>query len=212
MRDSRSEQDVSRPTDFPFVAGRLCLDFANTGGEREGVAFEDLRMPRDLARWFAESELALSELEVSDADLQAAHELRDALWRAAQQCTAQKVLDQSDVTVINHAAAVPALAPRIGDATGGRSWAPPTTAQAALATIARDAVEFLTSDQARRIRECASPTCILLFVDTSRPGRRRWCSMDLCGNRVKTRQYRRRRGEKNPEAQRQPEDKASSRD
>jgi predicted RNA-binding Zn ribbon-like protein len=32
-----------------------------------------------------------------------------------------------------------------------------------------------------------------MFVDTSRPGKRRWCSMELCGNRKKTATYRRRR-------------------
>jgi predicted RNA-binding Zn ribbon-like protein len=61
-----------------------------------------------------------------------------------------------------------------------------------MATIARDAIELFTSDHAGRIRECANPRCILLFVDTSRPGKRRWCSMDRCGNLAKTRRYRRR--------------------
>ena len=36
-----------------------------------------------------------------------------------------------------------------------------------------------------RVRECAGPECRALFLDTSRPGSRRWCSMDFCGNRVK---------------------------
>jgi predicted RNA-binding Zn ribbon-like protein len=36
-----------------------------------------------------------------------------------------------------------------------------------------------------RVRACANPDCILWFVDTSRPGTRRWCSMAACGNRDK---------------------------
>ncbi|MFH9190496.1 CGNR zinc finger domain-containing protein [Streptomyces globisporus] len=36
-----------------------------------------------------------------------------------------------------------------------------------------------------RIRRCAQPDCIRHFVDTSRNGTRRWCSMALCGNRAK---------------------------
>ena len=39
-----------------------------------------------------------------------------------------------------------------------------------------------------RVRTCAG--CSLLFIDRSRPGRRRWCSMDRCGNRDKTARYR----------------------
>jgi hypothetical protein len=37
--------------------------------------------------------------------------------------------------------------------------------------------------------------CSLLFVDTSRSGRRRWCSMERCGNRAKVAAHRRRRKE-----------------
>lgn len=43
-----------------------------------------------------------------------------------------------------------------------------------------------------RIRKGANPQCGLTFVDTSRPGKRRWCSMDRCGNMMKLRTYRER--------------------
>jgi len=36
-----------------------------------------------------------------------------------------------------------------------------------------------------RVRDCANPHCGVLFLDSSRPGTRRWCSMDTCGNRAK---------------------------
>ncbi|MEV6538306.1 CGNR zinc finger domain-containing protein [Streptomyces sp. NPDC051665] len=44
-----------------------------------------------------------------------------------------------------------------------------------------------------RLKLCASPDCRWAFYDTSRNGGGRWCSMDACGNRNKTRAYRRRR-------------------
>lgn len=43
----------------------------------------------------------------------------------------------------------------------------------------------LVDARADRIRECANPECVLWFLDTSRPGTRRWCSMASCGNRDK---------------------------
>ncbi|NUP00309.1 MAG: CGNR zinc finger domain-containing protein, partial [Nonomuraea sp.] len=43
-----------------------------------------------------------------------------------------------------------------------------------------------------RIRECAGDNCPLVFVDTSRPGARRWCAMERCGNRHKLRALRAR--------------------
>jgi predicted RNA-binding Zn ribbon-like protein len=43
----------------------------------------------------------------------------------------------------------------------------------------------LLDTRADRIRGCANPDCVLWFLDTSRPGTRRWCSMAACGNRDK---------------------------
>jgi predicted RNA-binding Zn ribbon-like protein len=54
-----------------------------------------------------------------------------------------------------------------------------------LAAIARSAAEILTEGAAARLSECANPSCGLLFCDTSRTHRRRWCSMAVCGNRHK---------------------------
>jgi len=44
-----------------------------------------------------------------------------------------------------------------------------------------------------RLKLCASPDCRWAFYDTSRSGGGRWCSMEVCGNRHKTRAYRQRR-------------------
>ncbi|MDQ6779397.1 MAG: CGNR zinc finger domain-containing protein, partial [Actinomycetota bacterium] len=69
----------------------------------------------------------------------------------------------------------------------------PRPVEATLATIARDAVDLLSGPLAGRIRECSAPDCALLFVDASRPGQRRWCSSEGCGNRTRTKSYRQRR-------------------
>jgi predicted RNA-binding Zn ribbon-like protein len=47
------------------------------------------------------------------------------------------------------------------------------------------AMVALLETRADRIRGCANPDCVLWFLDTSRPGTRRWCSMAACGNRDK---------------------------
>ncbi|NUT49336.1 MAG: CGNR zinc finger domain-containing protein [Saccharothrix sp.] len=44
-----------------------------------------------------------------------------------------------------------------------------------------------------RLRKCANPECVLHFQDTSRTGRRQWCSMTACGNRLKARRHHERR-------------------
>ncbi|MFB9837483.1 CGNR zinc finger domain-containing protein [Actinoallomurus acaciae] len=44
-----------------------------------------------------------------------------------------------------------------------------------------------------RFRPCAAPTCRGAFIDTTRPGRRRYCMPGLCGNRVNVANHRARR-------------------
>lgn len=46
--------------------------------------------------------------------------------------------------------------------------------------------------QLERLKMCGSPECRWIFFDRSKPANRRWCSSDRCGNREKTRSYRRR--------------------
>ena len=99
----------------------------------------------------------------------------------------------ADIAAVNEAAARPPLV-RALLPEGGTTVVAPTVA-AALATLARDAVDLFGGPLAGRIRMCAADDCGLLFVDTSRPGRRRWCSMERCGNRAKIRTHRARRGE-----------------
>jgi predicted RNA-binding Zn ribbon-like protein len=43
------------------------------------------------------------------------------------------------------------------------------------------------------VRKCEAHDCTLLFEDATRSGRRRWCSMALCGNRMKVAAFRARR-------------------
>jgi predicted RNA-binding Zn ribbon-like protein len=65
----------------------------------------------------------------------------------------------------------------------------------ALARIAADAAALLTNQPTPRLRRCsgAEHGCAWLFLDTSRGGTRRWCSMPGCGNRAKVRAHYRRR-------------------
>lgn len=50
-------------------------------------------------------------------------------------------------------------------------------------------IHTLDSISTERIRRCEHQECILHFVDTSKSGKRRWCSMELCGNRQKASEY-----------------------
>jgi predicted RNA-binding Zn ribbon-like protein len=70
-----------------------------------------------------------------------------------------------------------------------------TPAQA-IALLAEAVARLLTEKDLTLVRRCENPACVLHFYDTSKNHRRRWCSMEICGNRMKVAaHYRRQRGE-----------------
>ncbi|MFI1098439.1 CGNR zinc finger domain-containing protein [Streptomyces sp. NPDC020917] len=176
---------------FNFRSGRLCLAFVATVGERWRGSYERLREPADLARWYLESGLLQADPPaISAAGLEAARVLREAIHRIARALIDGRPPAAADEAAVNAAAAPPPLIPVLHAGTG-RLTLPATRAQqAALSTVARDAIDLFTNTATDRIRECADPECALLFVDTSRPGRRRWCSSTACGGRARTAAYR----------------------
>ena len=73
---------------------------------------------------------------------------------------------------------------------GGTDWL--------LAAIARSGAEIISEGPQARLRQCANPDCDLFFSDASRTHRRRWCSMAVCGNRMKVAAHVRRHGRRRP--------------
>ncbi|MFE3290825.1 CGNR zinc finger domain-containing protein [Rhodococcus sp. NPDC059234] len=180
--------------EFSVVTGAACIDFVYTGGLGDRARWESLHRPEDLAAWAVASRLVrdavpLSEMVVTDADLEAAIELREVLWRSIDRLADGAAVDRTDVTALNAYASRPDLAPRLGD--GGLTVATPIAASQLLSTLARDAIALAGGPLRERVRRCAAPDCPLPFVDTSRPGTRRWCAMARCGNRDKARTRRR---------------------
>ena len=177
--------------DFAFV-GRLCLDFAQTGDMGFGTRYERLTSHAELARWMALSELGLSGVRVTREDLRAAVRLRGAIWRLATAAVDRTRPSPLDVRTLNRMAARPALTSVLSATAKSAHWHRPTVGQA-LATIARDAVLLLGhAGQRTRLRRCANTDCRVLFFDGSRPGRRRWCFPNRCGDRIRARAYRKR--------------------
>lgn len=180
---------------YRFDAGALSLELLTTGGPGAFRRYETLYEPADLAAWAQRSRLSPAPvLEIAEDELTAARRVRDALWRVVIARTEGAPGAADDVGIVNDAATRPPLTPAIG-ADGARAWAGPGTGAQLLSTVARDAVDLLTGPCAHRIRMCAADDCQLVYVDTSRPGRRRWCSMEHCGNRHKVRTLRARRSE-----------------
>jgi predicted RNA-binding Zn ribbon-like protein len=179
--------------EFRFSSGRLCLAFCATVGERWRRSFERLRTPDDLSRWLVQAGVGEGAVPVAPDVLEEARLLREAVYRLVRAAMAGQPGRQADRTLVNAAARHPAVALQFGPDGDRLLWTGDDPARAGLAAVAIDAVDLLTGSDIERVRECDAPDCALLFVDTSRPGRRRWCADGVCGSRARSAAYRTRR-------------------
>jgi len=121
--------------------------------------------------------------------------------RADDEGLARDDVARRDIALINRSASQPDLTPQLalGTIAGDQllnlrvTWTAEHAVDAALSTLARDAMALLARPQAQHVKECAHPDCSLLFLDDSQARRRRWCSMNRCGNLTKIANYRSRR-------------------
>ena len=176
---------------FPFEPGAACLELAYTGGEGDMAVYETLHRPEDLTAWLR-ARLGDAVADATADDHHRMRALRAALWDCVDAAADGTPAPPAAVDVINAVAARPDPVPAL-DSDLRRHWRTPVPVDAVLAHLARDAVELLGGPLAARIRRCAAGDCEIVFVDTSRPGRRRWCSMPRCGNRSKVTAFRARR-------------------
>ncbi|MCA2220722.1 CGNR zinc finger domain-containing protein [Nonomuraea aurantiaca] len=186
-------------TSFTFISGNLGLDLAGTVQHRRSDRRDLLREPADLARWTVEAGILDVPPAVGDADLAAGKTLREAIYRlAAGEAIdglglglgvggAGSVVD--DRRLVNRVAAGPPASVLLNDA--GRVERSGDL-DAALSTVARDAVQLLGGPRAVQIKECGGEVCTRLYVDASRGSSRRWCDMHECGNRAKAAGFRAR--------------------
>ncbi len=128
---------------------------------------------------------------VRDHHLTAANALRGALTRCFVSASRGETLPKRDIATINSFASDEPPAMSLTSAGGLQRTAIDPVA-GALCEIARDVISVI-ANSSQRLRACEREDCATIFLDVSRSGRRRWCSMQRCGNREKVAGYRSRR-------------------
>jgi predicted RNA-binding Zn ribbon-like protein len=123
-------------------------------------------------------------------DLETARQLREAIYALAVARIEHAAPPIAPLNVLNRIAADEAPTLKL-DRDGQMRLL--GSARALLTSVAHEAIRLFGGDQADRIRQCESESCALLFLDLSRAGDRRWCSMSGCGNRAKVAEFRRRK-------------------
>jgi predicted RNA-binding Zn ribbon-like protein len=167
---------------FREGAGRLCLDYLRT--LRSGTV-EELPDAPAVAAW-AEQFGPFNAVAVprQEGSAEEARRLRESIRSLIDSARQAAPCPASARRTVNAAAAVAPPVPALA-ADGRMHWYADDPVLATLSLVARDALDLVSSPLLDRVRQCAGTGCGALFIDSSRPGVRRWCSMNTCGNRAK---------------------------
>ena len=191
---------------FYLVGNHLAADFANTIRSKD-TGEESLRDWPDLIYFLEEKgiiarqkmqsllDLSVSVPQESGRAFEAALALRGAIRNGLDHITNRHVPPEECVRPINSILRLTEGYDQL--VATGNSWTMQYVQREKrlewlLAAIARAGAELLVEGLKAPVRKCANPKCVLYFYDTSRTGRRRWCSMAACGNRSKVAAFSRR--------------------
>ncbi|MGX1545178.1 CGNR zinc finger domain-containing protein [Streptomyces adustus] len=194
---------ATAPYEMRFDAGRICLDLLAT--THPGERLDSLPA---LHAWITRTGLVPPGTPLAHADASwpaAFRELRSHTAWLVSGCLGAHARSHGDgdasspdralIRVNEFARAAPPVprAVRAEDGTLVKELAGPPECAALLAAVARDCVELLTDPLARAgLRQCEGDNCPIVYLDTSRGRRRRWCSSEVCGNRERVARHRRR--------------------
>ena len=203
--NTTSERSKDWIDGFLFVSNLPILDLLNTRPVLEGIPTELLTDARALERWLIASKIMSSTKEKAtlrewrsssqlSAFLKELLPFREKLREAVLQIESGKMPSEAFIADVNRLLQRyprhTSLQKRDGKLVRETSdvlrtpsdlWAP----------IAHATADLLAETESSRLRQCEA--CVIHFFDTSKKGSRRWCSMNLCGNKLKVAAYQRRK-------------------
>lgn len=196
LSPSRSKRYASS-AELPFVAGHVALDFVNTAEQRgHPDAGEFLRTVDDLRLWGQRSGVLVSNADgdAGPRELHAALEARELLYKLFLGRVRGQPAPPADLARLGVLASRAYQAASLNQVPGGRlAWSWDRSKLATVRHVAvTAAVELLSQTPTARLRQCPGDHCGWFFLDTTKRGNRRWCSMSECGQDAKTARRRER--------------------
>jgi len=186
---------------FLFLGNHLALDFLNTCPVQNDAAVELLPDFDALLRWFQAAGQVSSREAASLREqwggsaqarqvVEAMRELRERLRKEVLARERGGTVHRPVLDELNRLLAEHPMLTRL-KSSGGTSttelWFNPRRPEDLFAPLAHSAATLFSDVDPSRVRKCAQ--CVLHFYDTSKKGTRRWCSMQMCGNRIKVAAY-----------------------
>lgn len=183
---------------FLFVGNHPCLDFINTLMIVQGTPTDLLGGFEDLVAWLVQANMmdkvravvVMTQWNHKDQEqlFEQGVVFRKTLREIVARIVARKSIPDSAVASINQILSQCPGYPQLVYKKGGyvRQFQSQATQKGGLlAPLAEAASDLLCSGKLSLVKKCGNPACILYFYDTTKNHTRNWCSMQLCGNRIK---------------------------
>lgn len=197
---SKTQPSVTTDCLVPALSETLSIDFANTlywrGADAPTETFgtlddlftwcrEQARVPAGLADACCAQ---VTEKGGEPAMLAHALALREALYRLFHAQAERREPQADDLALLGGFLAEAAPRVALARIDGGYAWrigAADATLAGLLSPVLWSATDLLGGTRLAKVKRCANDACQWLFIDDSKNGSRRWCSMSSCGNRAK---------------------------
>jgi predicted RNA-binding Zn ribbon-like protein len=200
-RQTVSPEEPRRPRAL-FLAGHPALDFLNTRMRVDVAVLDLLQSDEDVLIWLRQAGFPTprsGRRAGSISLLRSARRLRESVRSLVE---ARKTGQRGDLFVLNSILAAsrgyPQLIWRASNVLKIETIRRQETVGSILAPVAEAAAELLTTVDFGLIKHCEDNTCTLWFSDHTKSHNRRWCSMEICGNRNKVAAYRLRDRNRRP--------------
>lgn len=198
------------PPLMPMVVGHLArlqtgLDFVNTL-DLWPVSHDHLDSPANALDWLVEHDLMhrearlhlLTQYDAAPREgtemLARLQRVRQAMRGVLEAAAARRAPDAGNLDEINRALRTHYIYELVpapdGVSLDHRHQGDPV--DGAIARLSEAIARELIQGDTSRLRVCLNPQCRWVFKDTSRTGKRKWCSMRSCGNRAKVARHRAR--------------------
>jgi predicted RNA-binding Zn ribbon-like protein len=196
----------SRAAVLPLVGGELAFDLTNTSSGRGGPRWlEHLQTAQNAVDWARHAKVLTgadakrlhqrvsTNRRLAGKLLEGMRELRELIHSVGVDiaATTKARRKHMDDLVRIHAACLSRARLVPSASTFAWVWDPvDCPVEAILGPVALSALSVLTGSDLSRIKRCPGDHCGWLFFDATKNKRRRWCEMEVCGNRAKQKRRR----------------------
>ncbi len=192
---------MSEMKKFPLITGIISLDFINTEVVRRGQRHNLLSSETDVKDWLYGMKdynptiplLFNDEVEVTNLLLNELLKFRSLLREAFDEIADGKGASSEFLRLLERKIEAAPFSFKVSE----HQIIPLPVGKiedSIISLIAYDVLKLVEGKKLNSLKRCSNPECVLLFIDEG--GRRKWCSMKICGNRKKVARYQQKEKER----------------